>query len=75
MADPRDNTDPTVEEIILTNAPKRAGGDGPRLLEIESDDFIKPIKVKIGDYVNKKTKECCYYYYRIKCFCMRKLFT
>lgn len=39
--------------IILTNANPEDGGNGPRNPEFESDDFVEPVKVKLGQYLRR----------------------
>lgn len=47
----------TLTHVVLTNTSKEHGGTGPRHLEFEQDDFVKPVKVKIGDLLSKSTKQ------------------
>lgn len=43
--------------IILTNAKPEDGGNGPRNPEFESDDIVEPIKIKLGQYLNRTIAE------------------
>lgn len=39
--------------IILTNAKPEDGGTGPRDIEFESDDFVEPVKERLGQYLRQ----------------------
>lgn len=52
MGDPTEN-DSRITHVVLTNTTETE----PRFLEIEKDDFVRPLKVKIGDLVSKASRE------------------
>ena len=39
--------------ILLTNTFPEDGGDGPRDVEFEKDDFTEPVKLRLGQYLNQ----------------------
>lgn len=39
--------------ILLTNVKPEDGGDGPREPRFDSDDYVEPVKLKIGQYVDR----------------------
>jgi hypothetical protein len=43
--------------VILTNAKPEDGGDGPRNPDFESDDFTRPVKERLGQYLRRTIAE------------------
>jgi hypothetical protein len=53
-----DSNNVDIENVVLTNTSNENGGiNGPRNLEFEQDDYVKSIKVRIGDLVSKKSRQ------------------
>lgn len=39
--------------ILLTNVKPEDGGEGPRSPQFDSDDFVEPVKIKLGQYLDR----------------------
>lgn len=58
---PDDNSNVTQGEaplsIVLTNTTPEHGGTGPRPVEFGEEDFVEPVKRRLGDYLNRIVRE------------------
>lgn len=58
---PDDNSNVTQGEaplsIVLTNTTPEHGGTGPRPVEFGEEDFVEPVKSRLGDYLNRIVRE------------------
>lgn len=43
--------------IILTNTNPENGGDGPRPIEFGSDDFVEPVKLRLGQHFRREVEK------------------
>lgn len=43
--------------IVLTNSTPENGGTGPRPVEFGSEDFVEPVKRRLGDYLNRVIRD------------------
>jgi len=47
----------TPLSIILTNTNPDNGGNGPRPIEFESDDFVEPVKLRLGEHFRRQVEQ------------------